>query len=298
MMSPRLTPLTVFMEKFPQIECPKLFLIREMIPGITVQLFYDDTIQNWEIATKTEIGAQGTVRSQFIKACQSNMDLSSIAFLPNLFKHFSYEFVITCDGLLYLVGVHCISKDTNTAYYVSPLDYALWEIWKTHHYVLFPLQRKETTYTDIILKHGSIHSHGGCLGTVITHLQTGESTEIINPNFLEKQNTFILDRLLFFHFLCFFRIGKVDDFVFYFPEHAKIYKEFNKHFSKMCDGIVQSYMDYYVFKKTKFVSKRYFYHIREWHTKHSKEKINRKKVESYLLQYDPHLLFKYFYSFD
>ena len=313
--TPKSTLLSKFIERNPKID--NNFIINEIIPGTMIQLFYDDCIHSWEIATKKAVGGNyigledgknETFRTKFLNACNNSDDnINNISLLKNLKKKYSYQFVLpdtkTHNGSgLYLVAVYKIWKNKNTAYYVSPIEYESWQMLKCD-FIFFP--NKYTTqshepYRFLRDNYCSIHSNANCMGIMITNKTTGERTKMLNQNYFERNKIQLFNNNTFFHFLCFLRMNKIKDFIEVFPQYTKEFDEFQKHFNTFVDGIFQSYIDFYVKKKVSIISMRYAKHIIWLHYNKYiplKEKVTRDVVQKYVLDIESIFLMYEFYIF-
>jgi hypothetical protein len=302
--TPKSLTISNFIKYYPVVN--HQLYINEIILGTMIQLFYNNSLVSWEIATKSSIGGNyssinnlDTFRKRFLNACKCATDISSISFLPKLQKNYSYQFVLTSDNKLYLVAVYHILKNKNTATYLSPLEYEKWTELNESG-ILFPPRYSNTyTYRQLRENYCSIHSNSLSMGIMITH-SSGKRCRMLNPTYFERKKVASFNDNTFFHFLCFLRIGKIKDFIEFFPQYTANFSEFQTHYNTFIDGLYQSYLDYFVFKKVKTISIRYVNHIIGlYYDKYlpTQQKITKEIIQSYLLELDPAVVLRSFFMF-
>jgi hypothetical protein len=297
---PKSISFSKFIERNPQLD--KTIIVNEIIVGTMIQLFYGDC---WEIATKRDIGGNNakssspTFRERFIGICrtnENNEELNDLHFLQELHRDYSYEFILTLDNCLFLVAVFKLDK--NIATYISPDEYECW-VGVVNAGFLFPKRIIQNSYEILRSTYASIYSESTAMGVMMTNCQTGDRTKMLNPNYFERKKVQALNDNFFFHYLCFLRINKIGDFLKYFPQYDKEFIECEKRFNAFIDGIYQSYLDYFVFKKTKNISFRFVHHVLWLHYHQylpKREKITKEMIISYIVQLEPHLILQDVFS--
>jgi hypothetical protein len=270
--------------------------INEFVEGTFIHLFYDTRISCWEIATKRAIGGKYsyfhipesqnmTYREMIMTAFRESIDISfnELPFLEYLPKNHCYSFVLQHPAnhivipihipKMYLVSVHEINDENNTATFVSPLEYQSWSIFDNLRdgIIYFPKQyiidnsnsnlnpdEKITEYMKLIQIYASVHTPYHQMGLMFTNLNTGKRCSIINPNYEEMCKIRGNYTNIHYQYLCLRRINKVMEFLNHFPQYKSIFFGYKEQYETFINNIHESYISYYVKKSGKFISKKYF----------------------------------------
>ena len=286
-------PATVsFNQVEPFLECIKEknnVYISEFVEGTFIHLFYDPRLSIWEIATKRAIGGNYsyfhipgqenlTYREMLMEAMQEDItaDLNELPWIDSFSKEHSYSFVLQHPNnhivipiktpKLYLVAVYKILSDEIAAEFVSPLEYETWDFLKTDK-IQFPrkIECADGNYLSVIQREASIHTPCSQMGLMFLDVDTGIRCSFINPNYTELANIRGNYPNIHYQYLCLRRIGKVLDFLNYFPQYTSLFLEYRDQFEKFVTDTHQSYVDYYVLKKREFISKKYYSVIHNIH---------------------------------
>jgi len=294
-----------------------------------------------------------TYREMVIDAFQNlpGTPLEHIPFLEYLPKEYCYNFILQHPSnhivipiqypKMYLVSVYKITPEKNTATMISPFEYSKWDLFMDlkDSVIYFPKIYELTSlpcfsplsspysfssisepvtdiYSEIIYNHASIHTSITTMGILFLNIQTGERSSILNPNYIEM--TLLRGNYpnIQYQYLCLNRIGKVMEFLTFFPQYRSLFYQFKKELDEFIYNIHQSYLSYYVQKKENFISKKYFSIIYKLHheiyipsitsteietwndTKENNKKLNRiiiqkSVVKNYIKSLDPGMILHY-----
>jgi len=311
--TPKSIPFSIFKTKYPEIS--NSIYINEAVEGVAVNLFYDRTIDKWNISTKNSIGGKYwfygkknnstkhvTFLEMFMEAIHecANRDLNDVAILEYLPKEYCYNFILQHSensillpidsARLFLIGVYSIQN--NEVEYVPHVEYKKWDIFRQLNGVIqFPREYNATTYDELI-GNKSIFK-----GFMLTNMETGERAKISNKNYEDLKLLLSVKPQLQYQFFCLNRIGKekVEEYLKMFP---KLKKEFNtlKHlYKEFIKNVFTSYLSKYVYKENDPILEKYQSHIYKIHhnlylpliNKHTIAKIRYKNVVDYFNNMDP-----------
>ena len=290
-------PKSVSLEHFQEIHPDSMhadIFINEIIEGTMINLFYDPRIESWQIATKGAIGGNYsfyktsqtidaptmTFRQMFLDALRvpDGNDLNDFVGFDDFSKEYCYNFVlqhpqnhIVLDiqhPVVYLIAVYHITGDEqNQIVYIPPTIYEEWDCFLgLRGLIEFPKHVNDETYTSLTEKYGSPYSESyDNLGCMIMNLKTGMRTSILNPKYKEVRELRGNNPCLCYQYLCLKRIGKVMDFLAYFPQYKNVFYRFHTQYENFITSVHQAYLMYYVRKSGVKISKRYFQIIYKLH---------------------------------
>jgi len=258
-------PFTTFRQKYPDIT--EKIIVNETIFGIEVNLFYDERVERWEIATKKQIGGENTIntgksiRDLFLQAfsCNDQETIQDLSIIKYLMPYCCYNFVITdsCNRRpsIYLVSVYEIYK--KHAVYVPATIYETWHVFSVKDSpILFPrrlansIGQSDYAFTDLSRP-----------SKTFTHMETGERTTLNLSNDMKYPS----NECEYMVYICMRRIGKVKEYLSHFPSDRKLFLKCRDYFDQFLRKIHQAYMEYYVFKTTTRVDEPYKTHIDNLH---------------------------------
>jgi hypothetical protein len=259
-------------------------IVNEIIEGTMITLFYDKRIESWEIATKSAIGGnywfyrtqykqmktvaeQPTFRKMFLEALggdEQNQDINDL--LQDLSKEFCYNFVLQhpanhivlriISPLLYLVSVYHLHENVATEIPINV--YEKWECFSGEQ-IQFPRRfEEESDYDQLEAKYCSVNSPYNKVGLMFTNIKTGMRSALENPTYKEVKELRGNNPNLQYQYLCLLRMGKVMDFLLYFPQYKPIFYRFYKEYQEFITNVHQSYISYYIRKSGQTISKKYF----------------------------------------
>jgi hypothetical protein len=274
--------------------------IEEMIDGIMINLFWDETIGidgGWEISTRNEIGGNIligniiTLNTIFQEVCKKNK--LDIHFLN---KNYCYSFVLQHPSFkiinsinqynLYLVELYKIDQIGNKVF-IYPiqinLQYELLFNFNLESNISYPKiftnsnnnsNINNNIYDYYINKYASFNSDYKNMGIIIRNNLTGERSKILNPNYLMiKKQLKKDDSKLLYTFLTLRQQGKIVEYLISFPKYKKQFMNFRENLHKFTKNLFKNYINYYV-KKTIVINDIldiYKPHINNLHFKYIKE---------------------------
>ena len=262
--------------------------INEIVEGIMIHLFYSKSENSWQIATKNAIGgnqviSKKTVREMFMDIFPS--EGSNINDLP-LYRNYSYTLVLQHpDNLILLPIQHpalyvCAVYDISTyrAIYIPPPVYEEWSCFENTPFV-FPRKFTETNINEAKKYVESPNVNVLCMGLMATNLVTGDRCKLMNPDYTDAMSFHKLDpysydpskgrdlkgtvgsfyegRVLkgtvcsfsLYQYLCLHRIGRINEYILYFPKEKTAFMQFSKQYRNFAKGLHKSYILRYIQKE-------------------------------------------------
>jgi len=294
--------------------------VTEIIEGTMINLFYNYDLENWDISTKSAIGGdyffyrndyktnnkskQLTFRQMFMEALRFDKDSdfkTNTEFFNNFDKDFCYSFVlqhpenhIVLDieqPKLFLIGAFRIKEDSiKFVDFITFRDqYFLKEI------IYYPrVYEKEKDYEEMETKY-TMDKNNLIMGLMYYNKKTGTRSH----NRHEKYENMRLLRgnnpNLQYQYLCLKKIGKVKEFLEYFPKYQELFYGFFNKYKNFLTNIHKSYLEYYIKKNKDSVSKKYMFHINKLHFEvyipslntEEHKIINKTEIFKYFESYDP-----------
>jgi hypothetical protein len=341
---PKSMDIDEFIKKNPKMDS-KIWA-NEFVEGTMINLFYDERIQSWEISTKGSVGGnywfyrtdytnlhyvdktaakQSTFREMFLDVFRCrDRDVNEIAFLENLPKYYSYSFVLQHsenhivlpikEAKLYLVAVYEISETRATG--IPPCIYEEWDCFFNIRGIIdFPERYNHNndnmSYEMIRANHCSIQSRYDKVGVMFTNMETGTRASMKNPVYDEVKKLRGNNPNLQYQYLCLLRIGKINDFLKYFPMYKRQFNRFQCEIADFITNVHKSYISQYIHKKNMVpISKKYHVHIWRLHhqiylpslsqelNKGSKRIITRYAVKQYFDEMEPRSMLYYLHYED
>lgn len=298
--------------------------VNEIVEGTMINLFWKG---GWEIATKKAIGGKyfffrnkydGVLEEPDQKTFrQMFLDVFSLNDLP-FDKSYSYSFVLQhpCNHIvltidkptLYLVHTYKINSEDNTYQYVNPKSHPDYEefvkrgVKFPRDFVLTPGKTLEEQFVDStnhVLDHipnleealsNPLNAYTN-VGIMVTDQETGLRTAYHNKIYLEVKSLRGNNPNLHYQYLMLRKIGKVSEFLRYFPLYRKHFNKFLEHFTLFTERIHKLYWEVHVKKTVSEIPEKYEkYFVEKIHyevflPRHREDKkffINRKEVAKFL----------------
>jgi len=309
--------------------------INETIEGTMIQLFYDERIHSWEIATKNAVGGSywffknqydetvkkkhTTFYDMFLDALGSERDreLNDLQILKQLPKEYCYTFVLqhpenhivyTVEfAKIYLVAVNKIAAESNVEF-ILPEEYQGWKCFMGNSGIIhFPRTLDADSYADFEEKYQRIFLENSAqyMGFMLNSKTTGERVSIKNEAYEELKKIRGNHPNLQYQYLSLYRIGKIKEYLDYFPMYKMLFFHFKNEYMRFIKNIHHCYCAYYVRKEvdltTTEISKKYYIHI--WRLHHQiyipslktaeKKKITIGVVKRYFDDLEPRLQLYY-----
>jgi hypothetical protein len=103
------------------------------------------------------------------------------------------------------------------------------------------------------------------MGWMLTHAITGDRVSIENPHYVRLRNLRGNNPNLQYHYLSLYRIGKVTEFLEWFPMYKSQFYEFYTNYHTFITDVHNAYVSYYVLKEARAIPKKYFIHAAKIH---------------------------------
>jgi len=310
---PKTMTMDFFKESNPDVTSSDV-IVNELIEGTMLTLFYDPRIESWELASKGAIGgnywfyrtqynqlafkpAQPTFRKMFLEALRANEDedVNDLVCLHEFSKEYCYNFILQHPSnhivlnisapVVYLVSVYHLKGNMVTA--IPATVYEEWNCFLgVRGLIEFPKRFEEDSYDKLEENYCSANSPYNKVGLMFTNVKTGMMASLENPTYKEVRELRGNNPNLQYQYLCLLRIGKVMDFLKFFPQYKEVFYRFYKEFQEFVTNVHQSYISYYVRKSGQQISKKYFPLIHKLHHEtflpslaEGKEKIIMRRAE-------------------
>ena len=240
---------------------PEECYAEEYVEGTMINLFYDEETSQWEIATRSCVGAKATyfrsgqVKEEntfsfmFMEACNdANFSFDS---LP---KEYCYTFVFQhplnrivtpfTQTALYLISVFKVDGYKVTQLPRENFRSVLPETIK------FPQQYTLESYEQLREEYSSQNTDYKCVGAMIVHKNTGSRTKIRNPNYEFVRQLRGNQPKLQYTYISLRQSGKVNDYIRFYPEVKKEFALFREQIHSFTNQLHSNYIMCYI-KKTK-----------------------------------------------
>ena len=236
----------------------------EFIEGTMINVFWDESISKWEIATRNTVGANSsfykgkyakTFKTMFLEAAINNH-----LFSDNLEKENCYSFVLQHpenrivvpfkQPQLYLVAVYKINNEVDNIS-VNVLDI---QKYKDLFYVLnvtvkFPEIYILDKYADLIQKYASMNTSYNIVGVVLYNKLTGERAKIRNPVYEQVRNLRGNQPKIQYQYLCLRKEGKVGEYLKFYSENKKDFSTFRDQVHLFTNTLFTNYKSCYIKKE-------------------------------------------------
>ena len=305
----------LFFNKYTEID--NNLWIDECIEGVMIQLFYVETTESWEIATRNSIGGDykfynkttkktnaKTFYTMFLEAlgCENLQKLSFVN------RKLCYNFILQHPDntivmpvekpCVYLVAIYNKINNNGFVEYISPAKYQKWECFNKTS-ILFPKKYEGLSFDDLREKYTTIYSGCNIKGLMITQNNTGEHTLLTNVWYDTKKMEQSNQSHLMYLFLSLMYVNKLKLFLIYFPMYKKSFKHFRDQYDIFVNGLHKSYLSKYVYKYNAIITDKYLHHIDRIHrdiyiyslNKGNATKITRGMVYTYVQELQPIQLF-------
>jgi hypothetical protein len=269
---PKSLPADQFLQKYPiKVEFVQA---QEFVEGTMINVFYDQSIPGWKIATRNTVDAEvsfyksanKTFKTMFAEAClQNNFNLETLN------PGFCYSFVLQHPDnrivvpfktpQLYLVEVYEIvqsgllatsgSDPVPVTIDVVPQNLAMVRAngaWSQTS-IRFPETYEVTTYSELIEKFASANTPYNIMGIVLKNTATNERTKIRNPIYEEVRHLKGNHCKLQYQYLTLRKEGRLPEFLKYYPELKKEFSNCRDLVHMFTGTLHQNYLACYVRKE-------------------------------------------------
>ena len=294
---PKAYPYGVFKEINKESDC----YAEELVEGTMINLFYDEEINRWEIATKTSVGGNikyfegtSTFGDMFREICDE-IGINVNDFTPG----YMYSFVIQhpqnrfvnniLQKRLYLISIYkieglkisIIGRDQ-----YSNFGEILNKIWH-------PYQFGFNSYEDLEKIYGSENTVIDYMGVIIKK-STGQRTKIRNPNYEYLRYLRGNNRKLQYHYICLRQQNRVKEYLHYYPEETETFTGYRKLIHEFTKDLYSNYINCYIKKQKPILEfpKQFRVHMFNLHQEYltireNNGYINKEKVILYINNLEP-----------
>lgn len=252
---PKSVPCDAFLRTHPI--CANVFA-EEFVEGTMVNAFFDKDIEQWEIATRTTVGACSTFyqlpddhtktfREMFNEAarqCRLNLN--------DLNRDYCYSFVLRHPDNRIVVPVLAPTLCLTNVYQITQRGSQV--AIEARNERLTPLVKTPDMYDfenygELVDRFGSMNTPYTLMGVVLYDPATGERAKIRNPNYELVRELRGNQPKLQFQYLVLRKEGKVSEHLEYFPEHKRHFSKFRDQVHLFTDQLFANYVDCYIKKK-------------------------------------------------
>ena len=278
---PKSIPADCFIEKY---SIKNLFVVaEEFLEGTMINIFWDELLGVWEVATRNTVGANTyffknsnkdmnkTFRFMFVEACiENNVNFSLLN------KKYCYSFILQhpenrivvpfLKTELYLVAVYQINgnkdkkevtiKSLHLDTIINNNGLIINNDLTTHlgiNYTTIKFPKKidtnNTSYTELIKLYASMNMPYNNQGIVIYNKLTGERTKIRNPVYEEVKQLRGNQPKLQYQYLALRNKGKVSEFLKYYPENKKDFSNFRDQVHLFTNNLFSNYISCFIKKE-------------------------------------------------
>jgi len=299
---PKYLKFNFFVKKYNESQC----FGEEIIEGTMINLFYDNDIKKWEIATKTSVGGKIRYNSN-----QKNFDVlfneicEYLVLDVNLFdKKYMYSFVMQHPEnriilqmkqiKLYLISIYEIN-----GLIINELPREKYNTLKLDHLFInlgFPLRFKIDSFETLYNHFESMNCPFDNIGVMIKS-HDGCRSKIIAPSYKLIKSLEGNYNKLQFQYICLRRDNKVKEYLNFFPEFNKKFSEFRINIHSFTDTLFKNYVSCYIKKESTLFnySENFRTHMVNIHTIYLEmckfhDYIKRKDIIEYVNNLEPHIL--------
>ena len=250
---PKSVPMSRLMDKYPTSDTFENIEFQEFVEGTMINLFFDDSKNDWEISTKNSIGGkvkffqeQEYFRTLFEDICREKQ-----VNFNNLPKENCYSFVIqhpnnrfvipVTNKRLTLIGVYNINN-----FYIKELDKK--EFIHLINGADIPYSLTFENYEQLFSNYGSMETHYTIMGIIIKH-NSGIRSKMRNPNY---ENLKILrgnTPKLQYQYLSLRKDQNVKNFLTYFPENKNKFTSYRNQVHNFTKNLHSYYIKCFINKE-------------------------------------------------
>jgi hypothetical protein len=247
----------MFMYRYHPANC----IAEEFIEGTMINLFFDHENQEWEIASKSAIGAKNnffvsdnnvnkTFRTMFLEVC-NHVNLNFNRLNKNycysfVFQHPDNRIVVPFTNMnLYLCAAYHINNDNLTVTEISREE--LESLYFTETNVRFPKQFKFTNYYDLksYYSNNIDYTH---LGIIIKENATGMRMKFRNKNYEKVRMLKGNQPKLLYHYITLRNSDNINDYLKYYPEDKEKFNEYENKINTFINKLYNYYVSCYIKK--------------------------------------------------
>lgn len=272
-----------FIENNPCNEC----FAEDFIDGTMINLFYDENINDWQVATRSTIGAntqffvtnethKTSFRDMFFEACKlANFEfnlLDNKLCYSFVLQHPNNRIVTPIDyPKIFFIRAYNINNDTNLITEVSfeVLFKSPSAFLNTN--ILYPQRYPIDNYDNLSLYYNNEQTPFYCVGVVINS-KIGRS-KIRNQNYENIRELRGNQSRLMYHYLTLRKNSRVKDFLTFYGEFKEHFSEYRKIIHDYTNNLYSNYIKCFIQKQQqlKLFSYEFKVHMFNLHQKYLSE---------------------------
>ena len=295
-----------FFELFPSKT--NSIIAEEFVEGTMINLFWEPTLNDWEISTKHTVGGEigfyippidsskKSFKTMFYEAVSENKLV-----LYKLPKHFSYSFVLQHPDnrivspipkpQLYLIDVYnIVQKEENIKIRSVKQDIQDIIDFSQTTLKLPQIFTEWTTYLELIDKYASSYTEYNVQGIIFKNIENGMRTKVRNPNYEMVRQLRGNQPKLQYQYLILRKEENIMEFLQYYPEYKKDFFHFRKLFHTFTNILYKNYVSCYIRKEKPLIEfsehyRTHMFHIHKIYLEELKpqgENINYRIVINYV----------------
>lgn len=235
----------------------------DFIDGTMINLFFDEAKNEWEIATRSTVGAntqffvnseddKRTFRDMFFEACRlSNLDFNLLD------NNFCYSFVLQHPNnrivtpidfpKVFLIRAYSINNETNQVTEVASevLFSNSGGFWNTG--ILCPQRYAIDNYENLENYYNNPNTPFYCVGIVVN--SKSSRSKVRNQNYENIRELRGNQSRLQYHYLTLRKNGRVKDFLTFYGEFAPYFSEYRKTIHVYTNNLYSNYIKCYIRKQ-------------------------------------------------
>lgn len=274
--------------------------LQPFIEGTMVNIFWHPYLNDWEIATRSFIGAKNkfntpnTFRYMFLQCC-NDINLS----FDMLNKSYSYSFVMQhienrivipmVNNMLYLSNVYEFKDSTVLCKDLKEMDNIFSE---TKIITIRPFSNTELqvdSFNDLISYINNSDLDYKILGYICYNKNNGSRIKIRNPNYETVRHLKGNTPKIQFQYYFLRKNNKVKDFLKFYPEYASTFSKLRLDLHSWTNNLYQNYVKCFILKEKqlKFAPYEFKPHLYQLHKEYIDELMEQKKyvTKGYVINY-------------
>ncbi len=277
----------------------------EIIEGTMINIFYDNDINCWNIATKTSVGGkiryfqeQENFDILFNEVCtklELNINEFDEKYMYSLvMQHPNNKFVLPINEMkLYVIAIYkiedmMVTEIPREKYSELNLDHQFNKLWFPYRFYIDSYENLMNNFT----MNNSIYNVG-----VMVKTFTGVRTKLVNPGYKYIKNLRGNNSKLQFQYLCLRKDNRVKEYLHYFPGSRKVFSEFRKYIHIFTQTLYTNYISCYIKKEAPLLEYSYkfrthMYNLHQYYLtiKNNNGYVNKQIVIDYINNLEPAVL--------
>ena len=271
-------PKSISFSQFSQQFDSTVSYAEDFIDGTMINLFYDEIVGIWEIATKSTVGGntnffindpnnpddRKTFRDMFFEACTlSRLDLN------DLNRDYCYCFVLQHPKNRIVTPIDFPKLVLIRGYSIDNQEYLVTEISNEELYsdnnafknsqVLLPNKHLIDNYENLANYYNNTETPFYCVGVMI---YSGSSrSKIRNQNYENIRELRGNQSRLQYHYLVLRQRNKVREFLLFYPEFSEFFSKFRSSVHEYTNNLYKNYIACYIKKQQELKTFPYEYKV-------------------------------------